>query len=60
MKDPRAADLTSELVAARTEQLLCRTRGDCDTAALLAAWIDVLLDEWSRRVVWTGPPDPPA
>ena len=57
MKDPRAADLRAELIAARTEQILCRTRGDRDTAALLAAWIDVLLDEWNRRAT-EGPPDP--
>lgn len=52
MKDPRAVDLTAELTAARAERLACLTRGDAETAVLLAAWIDVLLDEWNRRQDW--------
>jgi hypothetical protein len=52
VKDPRAVDLTAELTAARAEQLECHTRGDAETAVLLATWIDVLLDEWNRRQDW--------
>jgi hypothetical protein len=62
VKDPRAIDLATELAAARAEQVSCRARGDTDTAVLLAAWIDVLLDEWNRRQDWhaaAGPPGPP-
>ncbi|MFL6118055.1 hypothetical protein [Actinophytocola sp.] len=43
------ADLVAELTAAREERLSCLARGDGATAALLAAWIDALLDEWNRR-----------
>jgi hypothetical protein len=43
------ADLVAELTAARDERLSCLDRGDGETAMLLAAWIDVLLDEWNRR-----------
>jgi hypothetical protein len=42
-------DLCDELAAAGTElhhHLLC---GDRETADLLGAWIDTLLDEWNRR-----------
>lgn len=61
MKDPRAVDLTTELAAARAERVSCLARGDHETAVLLTAWIDVLLDEWNRRQDWrarTEPPDP--
>ncbi|TDV54787.1 hypothetical protein [Actinophytocola oryzae] len=49
MIDPMAVDLVAELVAARDERLSCLARGDVETAALLSAWIDALLDEWNRR-----------
>jgi len=49
LKDPRLVDLAPEITAARAEQLSCLAREDRETAALLAAWIDVLLDEWNRR-----------
>ncbi|WP_158073432.1 hypothetical protein [Actinophytocola xanthii] len=49
MVDPRVADLTRELEAARVERRGCLARGDSETALLLAAWIDALLDEWNRR-----------
>jgi len=42
-------DLCVELAAAGAElhhHLLC---GDRETAELLGAWIDTLLDEWNRR-----------
>lgn len=59
MKDPRLVDLVPEITAARAEQLSCLARDDGETAALLAAWIDVLLDEWNRRKerdTTAGPP----
>jgi hypothetical protein len=46
---PEAADLLAQLAAAREERLGCLARGDGETATLLAAWIDALLDEWNRR-----------
>jgi hypothetical protein len=49
VKDPRLADLVSELTAARAEKRLCEASGDTETAALLTAWLDALLDEWNRR-----------
>jgi hypothetical protein len=51
MNEPQI-DLATEMLAARREQLLCVACGDHETAALLAAWIDVLLDEWARGVAW--------
>ncbi|SDD75451.1 hypothetical protein [Actinokineospora iranica] len=42
-----AADLVAELTAAARD--LRRARGDAETAVLLRAWIDALLDEWNRR-----------
>jgi hypothetical protein len=50
VNDQVAIDLATELTAARDEQRLCRARGDDETATLLAAWIDALLDEWNRRL----------
>lgn len=47
--DLGALDLCVELAAAGAElnhHLLC---GDRETAELLGAWIDTLLDEWNRR-----------
>ncbi|HEX6342313.1 hypothetical protein [Umezawaea sp.] len=47
--DLGALDLCVELAAAGAElhhHLLC---GDRETAELLGAWIDALLDEWNRR-----------
>ncbi len=49
MSDPRLADLVAELAAARAEQRACEESGDLETALLLAAWLDALLDEWNRR-----------
>lgn len=49
MTDPRLVELAAELAAARAEQRSCEERGDVETAVLLSAWQDVLLDEWSRR-----------
>jgi hypothetical protein len=49
-------DLVAELTAAREERLSCLARGDGTTAALLAAWIDALLDEWNRRTARQSPP----
>lgn len=49
MMDPRLADLAIELTAARAEQRECEAAGDVETALLLAAWLDALLDEWNRR-----------
>ncbi|RKT55342.1 hypothetical protein [Saccharothrix australiensis] len=42
-------DLVHELTAARAERRLVARDGDVETATLLGAWIDVLLDEWNRR-----------
>jgi len=47
--DPTGVDLVAELVAARAERLTALDRGDHETARLLAAWLDALLDEWNRR-----------
>jgi hypothetical protein len=49
MTEPWSADLAAELTATRTEQRLCEECGDVETALLLAAWLDALLDEWNRR-----------
>ncbi len=48
-REPKELDLVGELVAAREEQRQVLAQGDTVTAGLLAAWIDVLLDEWNRR-----------
>ncbi|MBW4720255.1 hypothetical protein [Saccharothrix obliqua] len=45
----RVLDLSGELDAACTERRSALACGDADTAGLLAAWIDALLDEWNRR-----------
>ncbi|MEU4804595.1 hypothetical protein [Actinosynnema sp. NPDC023587] len=45
----RALDLVGELTAARAEHRTAVDHGDAATAGLLAAWIDLLLDEWNRR-----------
>jgi len=42
-------DLLRELVAAGEERRAVVADGDAETAELLAAWIDALLDEWNRR-----------
>jgi hypothetical protein len=47
--DPTGVDLVAELAAARAERLTALGRGDHQTATLLAAWLDALLDEWNRR-----------
>jgi hypothetical protein len=57
--DPAALDLAPEITAARAEQLSCLARGDRETATLLMAWIDVLLDEWNRRQQWHTTARPP-
>lgn len=49
MTDPRLADLVAQLIATRAEQRSCEEDGDGETALLLAAWLDALLDEWNRR-----------
>jgi hypothetical protein len=49
MTDPRLADLAAQLIATRAEQRSCEACGDVETAMLLAAWLDALLDEWNRR-----------
>lgn len=47
--DRGLTDLVVELTAARDEWHACVNRGDSETALLLTAWIDALLDEWNRR-----------
>jgi hypothetical protein len=47
--DSACTDLVAELAAARAERRTALDHGDHETAALLAAWLDVLLDEWNRR-----------
>jgi hypothetical protein len=47
--DQEDADLVTQLAAARDERLSALARDDRDTAALLAVWMDALLDEWNRR-----------
>ncbi|MFF5097534.1 MULTISPECIES: hypothetical protein [Actinosynnema] len=42
-------DLAEELRATRVEQVEHLRRGDPETARLMGAWINALLDEWNRR-----------
>ncbi|WP_433260258.1 hypothetical protein ACQPZF_23660 [Actinosynnema sp. CS-041913] len=42
-------DLVGELTAAHEERCQAVADLDAETARLLAAWIDALLDEWNRR-----------
>lgn len=42
-------DLAEELRATRVEQVEHLRRGDPETAQLMGAWINALLDEWNRR-----------
>ena len=48
-RQPDRPNLVAELTAARQELAHRRAQGDTETAMLLGAWIDTLLDEWNRR-----------
>lgn len=50
-------DLTAELSDACAERRTCMARGDTETALLLSAWMDALLDEWNRDAD-SGPSGP--
>ena len=48
--DITSCDLRFELAAACADLRHYRDSGDRPTVDLILAWIDVLLDEWNRRL----------